>query len=72
MARTKVLVLPKEYWKPPTVALANEVGEIAEETAARVYVPGILFGSVEEIKASIDLWRKKLSELIEDVKRYED
>jgi len=66
----KRLIDPKKFWKPETRKKAEEIVDIAEEVVSRCYFPGIIFGTEEEMRAKVELWRKKLAELIEEVKGY--
>ena len=61
---------PKKFWTPETRKRAEEFVDIAEDVTSRCYFPGIIFGREEDIKQKVELWRKKLDELISEVKGY--
>jgi hypothetical protein len=61
---------PKKFWRPETRKKAEELVGLAEEVVSRCYFPGIIFGTEEEMREKVLLWKKKLEELIEEVKGY--
>ena len=69
-AKAVSFIDPKKFWTPETRKKAEELVDIAEDVTSRCYFPGIIFGREEDIKQKVELWRKKLDELISEVKGY--
>jgi hypothetical protein len=67
---TRRIIDPKKFWKPETRKKAEELVDVAEEVTSRCYFPGIIFGTEEEMREKVLLWKKRLEELIEEVKSY--